>query len=120
MKSLEELKQIRDEYAAKLAMREHHNDYHVIVGMGTCGIANGARAIINEFANELETNKLYNISLTISGCMGDCSLEPMAEVIDSQGNKIIYIKLTEEAVKEIVKEHLIGGNPVKKYMKENL
>lgn len=120
MKSLEELKKIRDEYAHKLAMREHHNDYHVVVGMGTCGIAAGARVIVNEFAEELANNGLYNISLTISGCMGECNLEPMVEVTNAQGEKVIYANVKVEDVKKIVEQHLINGKPVQELVKENL
>lgn len=120
MKSLEDLKKIRDEYAARLAMREHHNDYHIIVGMGTCGIAAGARKIVNKFADELANRNLYNISLTISGCMGECDLEPMVEIINPQGEKVICVKVKEEDVTKIIEEVIIGGKPVTILTKENL
>lgn len=119
-KSLEELKQIRDEYAAKLAMREHHDDYHVVVGMGTCGIAAGARAVVSALAEEVAAHKLYNISVTISGCFGECELEPMVEVTDSKGNKVVYGKVKETDAKRIVEEHLIGGKVITELLKENL
>lgn len=113
MKSLEELKKIRDEYAAKISMREHHNDYHIVVSMGTCGIEAGARAVVNALAEEVQKHGLFNVTITISGCMGKCEFEPFVEVTDVKGNKTYYGNVKELDAKRIVEEHLIGGNVVK-------
>ena len=111
-KSLEDLKRIRDEIAPKLAMRAHHDDYKVVVSMGTCGISAGARPVLNGFVEEIATLGLVNVMVTQSGCLGHCEAEPVVEVTDPKGNVTLYGNVKPENVKEIVSEHIVKGNPV--------
>ncbi|MFW6140299.1 MAG: (2Fe-2S) ferredoxin domain-containing protein [Acidobacteriota bacterium] len=87
----------------------------ITVHMGTCGIAAGARKIMNAFIEEIEKHKSSDIFLTNSGCAGLCSKEPMATVELLGQAPVKYIYLDEEKVKEIFKKHVLGGNIVKKY-----
>ncbi|MCB6993384.1 (2Fe-2S) ferredoxin domain-containing protein [bacterium 210820-DFI.6.37] len=111
MKTLEELEKIRKgEEEAKQAGKKV-----ISVGMATCGIAAGARPVMNSFANEIRTRGLKNVELTMMGCIGMCKLEPIVEVYDEDGTKTTYIKMTEDKAARVVKEHIIGGTVVKEY-----
>ena len=109
MKTLEDLRKLRESVKHKVSLRDDKDGYKVIVGMGTCGIASGARPILNKFIEEVGANKLDNVVVTQVGCIGECRLEPLAQVIDKDGSIVTYCNLTEELVTKIVKEHLIGG-----------
>ena len=89
MKSLAELKAIRDKAKAELDLRkENPNAARVLVGMATCGIAAGARPVMNAFVEEISKRNIKNVQVTMTGCMGLCRLEPIVEVIDKDGNKV--------------------------------
>ena len=111
-KSLEDLKRIRDEIAPKLAMRNDHNNYKVVVSMGTCGISAGARPVLNGFVEEVASCGLNAVMVTQSGCLGHCEAEPVVQVTDPNGNVTLYGNVKTEDVKVIVSEHIIKGNPV--------
>ena len=115
MKSLAELKALREASLKKMTMRETKNGFRIQVGMGTCGIAAGARPIMNAFFEQVDYHDLKNVTITQVGCMGNCIYEPMAEIIDSSGESYIYCSLTIPMVREIVEKHLIEGKPIKKY-----
>jgi NADP-reducing hydrogenase subunit HndB len=87
----------------------------VTVHMGTCGIAAGARGILDTLMKALEERDSQDIYLTTSGCAGLCSREPMITVESAGQAPIKYIELTPEKVKEIFKKHIIGGHVVKDY-----
>lgn len=112
MKTLEELKKLRDESLKKMTMRNIKNGFRIQVGMGTCGIASGARPILNAFLEQVESNDLNNVTVTQVGCMGECAYEPMAEIIDESGQSFMYCNLTIQMVKEIVEKHMINHEPV--------
>ncbi len=116
MKSLEELKAIRDK--AKLAVKERTDQegYRIVVGMATCGIAAGARPVMTTLLDEVSSQKLENVIVTQTGCIGMCRLEPIVEVIDKEGVKFTYVKMTPERAKEIVEQHIAKGNPVNEYL----
>ena len=82
MKTLDELKKLRDESLKKMTMRTQKDGFRIQVGMGTCGIASGARPILNAFLEQVELLDLKNVTITQVGCMGECAHEPMAEIID--------------------------------------
>ncbi|MBN2300180.1 MAG: (2Fe-2S) ferredoxin domain-containing protein [Acholeplasmataceae bacterium] len=112
MKSLEELKKLRDESLKKMTMRYVTDGFRIQVGMGTCGIASGARAILSTLLEEVEKNNLQNVSVTQVGCMGECAYEPMAELIDESGQSFVYCNLTEVSAKEIIERHVINHEPI--------
>lgn len=104
MKTLAELEKIKDSKEAEVKGKKI-----VSVGMATCGIAAGARPVMNSFAKEIRTRGVKNVELNMMGCIGMCTLEPIVEVYDEDGTKTTYIKMTEEKAAQVVKEHLIGG-----------
>ena len=79
MKSLEELKKLREQAQANLELRKQKDGYRVIVGMATCGIAAGARPVLAKFVEEVASRKLDSVTVTQVGCIGECALEPIVE-----------------------------------------
>ncbi len=117
MKSLEELKAIRDKMKGQIGMRSEDDDnIRVVVGMATCGIASGARPVLNLLVNEVQARNLENITVTQTGCIGLCQYEPIVEVFEPGREKITYVKVNEEKALEILEQHLIKGNVVDKYL----
>ncbi len=116
MKTLDELKQLRDESLKKMTMRYQKNGFRIQVGMGTCGIASGARPILNAFLEQIELSELKNVTVTQVGCMGECAHEPMAEIIDEAGQSYIYCALTIPMVRQIVERHIVNHQPITKYL----
>lgn len=114
MKTLEELEKMKNgsQEADKTGKKV------ISVGMATCGIAAGARPVMNSFANEIRTRGVKNVELTMMGCIGMCKLEPIVEVYDEDGTKTTYIKMTAEKAARVVKEHIIGGRICKEYTAE--
>lgn len=116
MKTLEELMAIRDKTKAKMTVREDQTDVtRVVVGMATCGIAAGARPVLNAFVEEVDKRGLKNVSVTQTGCIGMCQYEPIVEILEPGKEKVTYIKMTAEKVAKVVTDHLVNGNPVDEY-----
>lgn len=116
MKSLAELQAIKDKMKDKVVLREGSNDIRVVVGMATCGIAAGARPVLNalvESVNELGLNGRVTVSQT--GCIGICQFEPVVEVFEPGKEKVTYVKMTAEKAKEVAESHLQGGKVLYKY-----
>ena len=116
MKSLAELQAIKEKMKNKIVLREGSSDIRVVVGMATCGIAAGARPVLNAFVEEVN-NAGLNEKVTVSqtGCVGYCQLEPIVEVYEPGKEKVTYVKMTAEKAKEVVEKHLKGGNVVTEY-----
>lgn len=110
MKTLEELERI-----GKEEEKETTGKKVISVGMATCGIAAGARPVMNSFANEIRTRGIRNVELTMMGCIGMCKLEPIVEVYDEDGTKTTYIEMNEDKAATVVKEHILGGKVVEEY-----
>ena len=116
MKSLAELQAIKDRMKDKIVLREGAGDVRVVVGMATCGIAAGARPVLNAFVEEVNKADLCDkVTVSQTGCVGYCQLEPIVEVYEAGKEKITYIKMTPDKVKEVVEKHLKGGNVVTDY-----
>ncbi len=116
MKSLEELKAIRDKMRGQIDIREEDSDaMRVVVGMATCGIAAGARPVLRAFSDIVQERELKNVAVVQTGCIGLCQYEPIVEIYESNGKKTTYIKVKPEMVEEIVDQHVVKGNPVTKY-----
>lgn len=116
MKTLEELMAIRDKTKAKMTVREDQSDVtRVVVGMATCGIAAGARPVLNAFVEEVDKRGLKNVTVTQTGCIGMCQYEPIVEILEPGKEKVTYIKMTAEKVAKVVTDHLVNGNPVDEY-----
>lgn len=117
MKSLEELMAIKEKMQDKVALRNSESDeIRVVVGMATCGIAAGARPVLNAFVEEVtEAGLAGKVMVTQTGCIGICQYEPVVEVFEKDKEKVTYVKMTAEKVKEVVESHLKNGKPVAKY-----
>jgi len=116
MKSLEELRQIRERVQGTIGMRyEGEEQIRVVVGMGTCGIASGARPVLSALATEIQEQNLGNINLSQTGCIGNCTYEPVVEVIEPEKEKVTYVHMTPEKALEVLRLHLKEGKVVTKY-----
>lgn len=113
MKSVAELEAIRLATLDQVNLRREHADAsHVVVGMGTCGIAAGAREVLKAFMAAANEHGLLNMTIAQTGCMGNCDLEPVVEVSCPGMEKVVYTKVTPEMAARIVAEHVVGGKPV--------
>lgn len=116
MKSLEELKAIRDRMQAQVNLREASEDaVRVVVGMATCGIAAGARPVLSAFVEGVQEKELKNVSVVQTGCVGLCQFEPIVEIVTPSGEKVTYINMTADKAAEVIDQHLVKGKPVAKY-----
>ncbi len=116
MKSLAELQEIRNRALNQVNLRkEREEGIRVVVGMATCGIAAGARPVLNAFVQEVEKRNMADVTVTQTGCIGMCRLEPIVEVYVPGKEKVTYIEMTEEKVARVVAEHLINGKIVAEY-----
>jgi len=108
--TLEELRKLRDTTKAEINRREvEGKEIHVIVGMGTCGIAAGAKETMDAFLKALEEKKLVDsVILRQTGCMGLCYGEPTVEVVAPGMPAVIYGRVDGDVAKKIVDEHLVG------------
>ena len=113
--TIADLKKIKEEYHANQALREGGFRVKITVHMGTCGIAAGARTIMNTVMEELAKSDKKDIAITTSGCAGLCSQEPMATIELAGEPPVKYIALTEEKMRRIFTEHVMGGKPVKEF-----
>ena len=116
MKSLAELAAIREKMQSKVALREGEASLRVVVGMATCGIAAGARPVLNAFVDGVNNAKLTDkVTVTQTGCIGICQYEPVVEVFEEGKEKVTYVKLDAEKAAAIVEKHLKGGEIVAEY-----
>lgn len=109
MKSLAELEQIRMKTLDQIKMRTNKDGIRIVVGMATCGIAAGARPVMNRFVEEIGKRKLSDVSVSMTGCIGVCKLEPIVEVINADGTKVTYVKMTPEKASRVIAEHIVNG-----------
>lgn len=116
MKSLAELKAIRDRMQSQINIREDDpNHIRVVVGLATCGIASGARPVLNRLAELVQEKKLDKVTVTQTGCIGLCQYEPIVEVFEPGKEKVTYVKMTPEKAEEVAEQHLVRGTVLKKY-----
>lgn len=115
MKSLQELEEIRRRTLDSINMRTESKATRVVVGMGTCGIAAGARPVLLAFLDEAEKRGLVDVTITQTGCIGMCDLEPMVEIYRRGEEKVTYVKMTPEKVAKVVSDHIVNGQPVTEY-----
>ncbi len=121
MKSLAELAAIKEKMQSKVVLREGSSDTRVVVGMATCGIAAGARPVLNAFVEEVGAQDLAgSVMVTQTGCIGICQYEPVVEVYEAGKEKITYVKMTPEKAKEVVEKHLKGGKVIDEYTISNV
>lgn len=111
MKSLEELKELRENLQKEMSARNSADKAKIIIGMGTCGIAAGARDILQAVLEEIEKRDL-DIIITQTGCIGMCEKEPLLDVKLPGKERITYGNVSKKDVERIIVEHVINGNVV--------
>ncbi len=116
MKSLEELKAIREKMQGRVGFRSESEDQtRVVVGMATCGIASGARPVLTTLSDAVQTKGLENIAVIQTGCIGLCQYEPIVEIFEPGKEKVTYVKMDPAKALEVVEQHLIRGQIVSEY-----
>ena len=116
MKSLAELQAIKSRMKDKVVLRDGMEGIRVVVGMATCGIAAGARPVLNAFVEGVNKEDLEDkVSVTQTGCIGICQFEPVVEVFEAGKEKVTYVKMNPEKAQEVVEKHLKGGKVVNEY-----
>lgn len=116
VKSLDDLKRLREEALEKQKMKTSEGKAHIIVGMGTCGIAAGARETMKAILNYIESENLSGIVVTQTGCIGQCEKEPIVQVAIGDQPKVTYGKVNGEAARRIMKEHVGAGRVVQDHV----
>ncbi len=119
IKSLEELKKIREEHKNKTSLRnagEHTDEtvshIEILIGMATCGIAAGARETLNEIMEEISRNNIENIRVIPVGCVGFCKEEPIIQINIPGSKPVSYGRVKKEDVKQIIQSHILNNKPV--------
>ncbi|WP_432661801.1 (2Fe-2S) ferredoxin domain-containing protein [Wukongibacter baidiensis] len=117
VKSLEELKKLREESIERVNLREHgetsEDRIEILVGMATCGISSGARETLNALVEEVKKEKLDNVKVIPVGCIGYCHSEPTVQVNIAGKKPVLYGNVKgEKRVHQIVEKHIKGGEPV--------
>ena len=120
MKSLAELQEIKNRMKNKVVLREGSGDVRVVVGMATCGIAAGARPVLNAFVEEVNNGDLAGkVTVSQTGCVGLCQYEPIVEIYEAGKEKVTYVKMTPEKAKTVVEKHLKNGEIVTEFTPAN-
>ena len=117
MKSMAELEAIRQRTLQRINLRkeDENENIRVVVGMATCGIAAGARPVMMAFMDEINKRGLSHVTVSQTGCIGMCRLEPMVDVYLPGKEKVTYVHMTPEKVGRVVAEHVVNGRPVTEY-----
>ncbi len=116
IKSLEDLKRAREEALKKKTAKATSGTAQIIVGMGTCGIAAGARDAMKSILDTIESDSINGIIVSQTGCIGLCEKEPIVQVIIGEEPKVTYGKVTPEIAREIVREHVVKHNVVQNHV----
>ncbi len=122
MKSIDDIKAIRDKMQSEIILRDNtsgNDETRIVVGMATCGISAGARPVFNTLVEEVATRQLKNVKVTRSGCLGMCKLEPIVEVFVPGQEKVTYVHVDSEKAKQIVASHIVNGNICTEYLITN-
>ena len=116
MKSLAELQALRDQMKDQMGIRHDAKDnIRVVVGMATCGIAAGARPVLQRLTEEVAKRGLKNVTVAQTGCIGICQYEPVVEIMEPGKEKVTYVKMTAEKAAQVVANHLVNGNVMTEY-----
>lgn len=115
MKSIQDLEKIRLEALEKVNLRRDRKGTRIVVGMATCGISAGARPVIMALIEEVKKRGLDDVTVTQTGCIGVCRLEPMIEVYKEGENKTTYVEMTADKAKRVILEHIVNGNVIYDY-----
>jgi len=116
VKSLDDLKKLREAALEKRKVKTESGQIQVIVGMGTCGIAAGARDTMKAILDEIQAKNLSGIVVTQTGCIGLCEKEPIVQVVVGEQPKVTYGKVSPEVARRIMENHVIGGKVVEDHV----
>ena len=121
MKSLADLEAIRQKTINKVNLRnETEGDTRIVVGMATCGIAAGARPVMQAFVEEIQKRNLNGVFVSQTGCIGLCKYEPIVEVYLPGKEKVTYVNMTAEKAVKVVNDHIVNGNVITEYTIGNI
>ena len=112
MKSLDELEKIRQRALEETRVRQSGQKTQIVVGMGTCGIAAGARETMAAILAELGKRKLTDVMVTQTGCIGLCDREPLVDVIKPGRGKVTYANVDPERARRIIAQHVINDQVI--------
>lgn len=115
MKSLAELEAIRNKNRNVVGLRKEGEGTRIVVGMATCGIAAGARPVLNAFVEEVNKRSLADVTVSQTGCIGMCRYEPIVEVFAPGKEKVTYVHMTADKAAKVVAEHIVNGHVVSEY-----
>ncbi len=116
MKSLAELQAIKERALKNMTARNDSEDNtRIVVGMATCGIAAGARPVLNAFTEEIARRNLKGVTVSQTGCIGMCQYEPIVEVFVPGQEKVTYVQMSVEKVAKVVADHIVNGNIVTEF-----
>ena len=113
IKSIAELKAFKENAKVKFELKKE--SIKIIVGMATCGMAAGAKPVMEALQDEIKTKKLENVTLAKAGCIGLCQYEPIMEIFEPGKEKVTYVKMDAQKAREIIAGHIVGGTIVKDY-----
>ncbi len=116
VKNLDDLKRLREEALEKRKVKTAAGKVQVIVAMGTCGIAAGARDAMKAILDSIESGNLSDVLVTQTGCIGLCEREPIVQVVVGDAPKVTYGKVTPEVARRIMKEHVVEGHIVQDHV----
>lgn len=119
MKSIADIKAIRDKMQAQIVLRDNKDaeqETRIVVGMATCGISAGARPVFNTLVDEVAQRNLKNVKVTRSGCLGMCAMEPIVEVFVPGQEKVTYVHIDPDKARNIIASHIVNGNVCTDYM----
>ncbi|HSO26665.1 MAG TPA: (2Fe-2S) ferredoxin domain-containing protein [Anaerolineales bacterium] len=116
IKSLDDLKRLRDEALAKKRIKTESGETQITVAMGTCGIAAGARDTMKAILDQIEERELSGVLVTQTGCLGLCEYEPLVQITTKDTPQITYGRVTPEIAARLVQEHVVGGQVVPDYV----
>ena len=112
MKTLADLRAIKEKAKQEMAAREKSAVYRISVAMGTCGIAAGARNVMSAILDEMSKRDIQDATVSQTGCLGYCDQEPMVQVTGADNNTITYGKVSPETARQIIAEHVQAGNVI--------
>jgi len=107
--TIADLKKIKEKVHAEMSLRDGERRVKITVHMGTCGIASGAREVLDTVLQEIDEAKLTDIYVTTSGCMGLCSREPLVTVEVAGKEPIKYEKMDDKKMRQVFKRHVLEG-----------
>jgi len=115
MKSLEELKKIREESLDNINLRKKEASTRIVVGMATCGISAGARPVLKALLEEAKIRGIDDVIITQTGCIGVCRLEPIVEVYRQGEEKVTYVEMNPAKARKVIAEHIVNGRIVDEF-----